>query len=250
MTPPAGTPVTWAIDADKLTCADQQETKLSKGDEVYVAAIAFRTTPGSGASTSAWFHGGLSDILNVRKGETHDIPNAMGRVSFANVTHRNLTDVLTGHMPELVGTATVVVESDLSPDTAVNKMFTQAATEARDIIARVVDAVNLGDLMVDGDSLAERLKVLIDEVNAVLRPNLAQKLAMFFGSLGDPDDLIDHKLNVFAAVDDSLAGPVEDELGDAIPESVGVGGVLKSRAYTQRFSGRGAIYDISFTVGK
>jgi hypothetical protein len=58
------------------------------------------------------------------------------------------------------------------------------------------------------------------------------------------------KLNVFIAVDDVLGPIVDAAVEDALPASVGVVGALHPRSYTQRFSGKGATYDIGFNVAK
>lgn len=215
-----------------------------------MASIAFRTTPGKAGSTSVWFHGGLTDIINVHKGETHDIPNTMGRVTFANVTQLTAIEIAGGKLPEVIGTVTLVVESDLSPNKAVDKMLTDAAAEAKPIIAKVTEAVTVVDVLFDPDELAERMSGMVTELEAALRPSFGQILSLFLGSAGDPDDPIGYKLNVFVAVDDGLASLVYDQLGKAIPAEVGVAGGLRPRSYTQQFAGRGAVYEVSFEVEK
>ena len=84
------------------------------------ATIAFRTTPGKAGSTSAWFVGGLSEITDIDKGETHGIPDAMGRATFTNVVPRSFVDVASGTNPELIGTISVVFESDATPFSAMS----------------------------------------------------------------------------------------------------------------------------------
>jgi len=240
---------TWFIDANTLHCIDQQETNLTHGDEVYVASIRFRTTLGVAGSTSTAFTGGLVDINDLNTGESRTIPNSMGRVAFPNVTRLGAAELLAGQHLQVIGTATTVVESDLSSNNLVNKLFTEAADEVRPILAAATEGLSLADLT-DEDALPGVFAQLVTDVNDAIQPTLLQKLKLFVTSFGDADDPIDRKLNVFVAVDDALAPLVDDTLGDALDPSVGVAGALRTRSYTQRFEGRGAIYDVDFSVSK
>jgi hypothetical protein len=235
---------TWAIDANTLKSLDQQETNFTKGDEVYVASIAFRSTPGVTGSTHAWFHGGLVDIDNVHLGETHSIPNGMGRVTFGNVTRVSAADVAAGHLPELVGTITIVFESDRSPDNAIDSLLTGVASDLRPVLAGIVEPLSLGS------DLASQLAGAGAQIQEAVAPTVLQQIKLFIVSGADPDDLVAARVNVFAAVDDALAPLVDDQLGDAIPDDLGVGGALRPRTYSQDFEGGGAKYRVSFTVSK
>jgi hypothetical protein len=243
-------PATWFIDADSLKCIVQQETNLTHGDEVYVASLKFRTRPGVAGSTTVTFHGGLVDIDDVNTGETHAIPNAMGRVAFANVTRLGLAELAAGQAPEVIGTATVVMESDLTRDAKVDKLFTEAAAEVRPILAAVSEQVSIEDLIGDSEALAELLAQLIHDINEALELTVGQKVLLFFGSAGDPDDIVGRRINIFVAVDDVLAPLLDAAVSGALPASAGVGGGLRTRTYKQRFTGQGASYDVNFSVSK
>jgi hypothetical protein len=235
---------TWSIDANTVQAFDQQENH----DEVYVASIAFRTTPGVAGSTTATYHGHLSEINSVDVGETHAIPNSMGRVSFANVTRRSLTDVLAGNNPEVIGTISFFWESDLSTFGTIDRLMEDVAVAARTEIARVVEPLTLADLA-DGAAIADRLAEAADRIEASATPPLLRQIGIFLGSLFNPDDLIDHKVNVFVAVDNTLAPLVDAEIGQEIPASTGVGGALRPRNYNQQFTGDGGSYRVAFAVG-
>ncbi len=199
---------TWSIDANTVQALVQQENH----DEVYVASIAFRTTPGVPGSTTATYHGHLSEINHVDVGETHAIPNSMGRVSFANVTRRSLSDVLAGHNPEVIGAISIFIESDLTPFGTIDRLMEDVADVAETEIAQVVEPLELADLT-DGAAIADRLAVAADRIEESATPPLGRQLRIWLGSLGNPDDVIDFKVNVFVAVDGTLASLVDSEIG-------------------------------------
>jgi hypothetical protein len=172
----------------------------------------------------------------------------MGRVAFANVTRLGLAEVAEGQTPEVIGTATVVMESDLTRDAKVDSLFTEAAAEVQPILAAVSEQVSIDELLGDSEALAALLAQLICDVNEALALTVGQKVVLFLGAAGDPDDLVARKINIFVAVDDVLAPRFDAAVSDALPAGAGVGGGLRARTYEQRFSGRGARYDVSFGV--
>ena len=247
--PAAAPPATWFIDANTLTCVLQQETNLTKGDEVYVASLKFRTKPSVVGTTSVVFTGGLVNVENVNTGETHPIPNSMGRIAFANVTRLGALEIGAGQVPELIGTATLVFESDLSRKAKIEKLFTEAADEIEPILATASESVSVEDLLDEG-VLEDLLDQLIEDITEAVELTVGQKLLLFIGAVGDPDDPIDRKVNVFFAVDDVLAPLADAAVANKLDPEVGVGGGLRTRSYTQRFAGRGAKYDLAFSVAK
>jgi hypothetical protein len=240
----AGT-ATWFIDANTVKSLNEQE----KTDEVYLASVAFRTTPGKAGSTSVRFHGHLSEINDVDVGETHAIPDAMGRVTFANVALRGVSDVLAGNNPEVIGTISVLFESDLTAFSVINRLMEDVADSARAEIARVVETLSLADLT-DGAAIAAQLSTAAKRIEASATPPLLRQIGILLGSLFNPDELVDVKINVFVAVDAELAPLVDAEIGQAIPAATGVGGALRPRSYSQTFSGEGGSYKVAYVVGK
>ena len=241
---------TWFIDANTLHVNDAQEEGLfSDGDEAYVAQIGFRSTPGKAGSTSAFFQGGLSEIDDLDDGETHTIPDAQGRVRFANVTTRSLSDVLAGRNPEVIGTLSVVFESDATSFGTINNMMGQLAASARTEIAKVIEPLTLADLT-NGSAISARLATAQRNIQASATPTTLQAIGIFLGSFGDPDDLVSFKANVFVAVDSSLAGLVDSQIGMNIPSSTGIGGALRDRSYSLGFAGDGANYSVGYRVSK
>lgn len=237
---------TWVVDANRHYAVDVQERRITGGDEVYVASIAFRSTPGVAGSTRAWFHGGLSEITSVHAGDWHTIPDTMGRVPFTNVTERSGTDVQEGRNPEVLGTISIVVESDNTPFRLVNDMMHDIARATQKEIAPVVEPLTLADLT--SAQLADQLAALAARIKAAAVPTVGRKIRIAFASLFDPDDLIQTKMNLFVAVDPDLADVVDPRLAQIFPAGEGVAGALRARTYQQDFAGDGAHYRIEYAV--
>ena len=241
---------TWFVDANSLRVNDaQEEGFFSDGDEAYIAQIGFRSTPGRAGSTSAFYQGGLSEIDDLDDGETHTIPDAQGRVRFANVTTRSLTDVLQGRNPEVIGTLSVVFESDATPFSTINSIMSQVTASVRTEIAKVIEPLSLADLR-DGSAISARLATAQRNIQASATPTTLQAIGIFLGSFGDPDDIVAFKANVFVAVDSSLAGLIDTQIGMNIPSATGIGGALRDRTYALGFAGDGANYTVNYRVSR
>jgi hypothetical protein len=144
----------------------------------------------------------------------------------------------------------VVVESDLTRDAKVDKLFTEAAADVAPLVAEVAENLTLAEVIAGGEDLGALLAQLIRDISAAVELTVGQKVLLFLGGLGDPDDVIARKVNLFAAVDDVLAPLVDAAVAALLPPGSGVAGGLRTRSYTQRFTGRGASYDVSFSVSK
>jgi hypothetical protein len=241
---------TWAIDADSLSVITGQEQGiLSNGDEFYIAQLGFRSTPGKAGSTSAFFQGGLTEVGGLATGQSRSIPDAQGRVVFPNVTTRTMDDVGKGLNPEVIGTLSVVFESDATPWSTINSMMANLAGTAKTEIAKVVEPLTLAGLL-DPAAVADKLAVAKVNIQNAAMPTTMQAIGIFLGSFGDPDDLVAFRANVFVAVDGTMAPLVDSKFSSALPASTGVGGALRNRSYTQRFAGDGAAYDVNYVVNK
>jgi hypothetical protein len=236
---------TWAIDANTQVARDIQEDGIfSDGDEFYVAVIGFRTTPGVAGSTVAVFRGGLTEIDDIDKGETHTIPDSMGRIEFPSVTRRSAAQVLAGQAPELIGTIHVVFESDATPFSSMSSQMNKLAGTVRTEIARVIEPLNMQSLT-DTTAVSKQLTAASKRIRDSATPSVLEGLGLWLSSWSDPDDLIGAKVSLFAAVDDSLAPLVEGPVAGAISSGTGTAGVVKTRNYTQTYSGDGLTYDIN-----
>jgi hypothetical protein len=241
---------TWYVDANTVkVVSGQEQSWISNGDEFYVAQLAFRSKPGVAGSTQTWYQGGLTEMSGLTNGKTYTIPNSMGRVAFSNVTLRSLSQIQAGHRPEVLGTLSVVFESDATPFSMINSKMSSLATVLKTEIAKVVEPLTFANLA-DTSTISSRLATAANNVRSAAMPSTLDALGFWLASLSDPDDLIAFKANVFVAVDSTLSGQIDAGLGNAIPTSLGVGGSLKSRGYTQRFSGDGATYDVAYAVSR
>jgi hypothetical protein len=239
---------TWAIDANRHYASKIQERPVSGGDEFYIATVGFRSTPGMAGSTDAWFHGGLYEIDDIDRGEYHSINDRMGRVEFTNVTQRGVLDVLFGQNPELIGTFSILFESDSTPFRIINDMMRNMASTAEREIARLVEPLAIDPANFDPNVLSDQFGTAAGRIRDEVVPSTREAIRIFLASAGDPDDFIDYKVNLFAAADAQVGSMVGPALAEAVPADLGVAGVLEPREYSQRFSGDGARYDIFFSV--
>ena len=236
---------TWAIDANTHVARDIQEDGIfSDGDEFYIAVIGFRTVPGVAGSTNAVFRGGLTEIDDIDRGETHGIPDSMGRIQFPSVTRRSATQILAGQSPELIGTIHVVFESDATPFGEVSEEMRKMADLTKREVARVIEPLSMSDLG-NPTRIAEQLNTAGRRIRDGAAPSVTRAIDLWLQSFGDPDDLIGVKISLFAAVDESLTALVDSQLGGALPASAGTAGAIRTRDYTQRYAADGATYDIN-----
>jgi hypothetical protein len=234
---------TWAIDANSLLDHDNQETF---SDEAYIAQIGFRTKPGVPGSTQTWYQGGLTEIGDLDEGETHTIPDSMGRVMVPNVRTRTQAELAAGQSWEIIGSLSIVFESDLTPFSTVNGLMQDLTVAARGVIANAVEplpAIGVSDPLL----VAQVLQPLGDSINSDVSLSLAQKIAIFIGSAGDPDDKIAVKVNFFAGLDSSYA-LLDSLLGIFVTDDDGFAGTLYDQSYSQIFAGDGARYEIAYQI--
>jgi hypothetical protein len=238
----------WVIDADVLHSLDvQEEGTFSDGDEFYIAQIGFRSTPGVPGSTSTFYQGGLSEITGLGDGSVRTIPDAMGRVTIPRVTSRSFSDILAGRNPEIIGSLSVVFESDSTPFSAINDMMSSLAGDARTELAALIEPLTLAQLA-DGNTISARLAETENRIKSEASPSTLDKIGLFLESFGDPDDVIAFKANVFVAVDSSLAATVDAQLGMAVTDGGGFAGALYDRGYTHNFAGDGASYYVDYAI--
>lgn len=239
---------TWAIDANTQVARDIQEDGwLSDGDEFYIAVIGFRTTPGRAGSTRAVFRGGLKEIDDIDKGESHTIPDSMGRMEFPSVTRRSASQILAGQSPELIGTIHVLFESDATPFSAVNSKMTSLASTVQRELARVIEPLSMTDLA-NPQRIADQLNTATKRIKNSTKVSVAEGIKLWLQSWTDPDDLIGVQISLFAAVDESLTGLIDSQLSGALPAGTGTAGSLRTRNYTQTYANDGLTYDIKLRV--
>jgi hypothetical protein len=250
--PPAPDPdaETWVLDAQTIRSTDQSEHQIvNQGDELYLARIVFRSTLGKANSTSAYFKGGVTmqnTMKNVHEGETHSIPDNMGKVSFPNVVRRSIVDVIGGTGPDLVGTVDVLFEDDNTPKGAVSDLMRDLANVLKDELAGIVESISL--LNLDTDELAGELEQAMGNISDAITPTTSQAIGLFLRSFFNPDDLIGFRVNLFAAVDETLAPVVDAQVAGVFPASVGTAGALRARSYSHSYAGSAGAWVVSHVV--
>jgi len=250
--PPAPDPnaETWVLDATTIRSTDQSEHQVvNQGDELYLARVVFRSTVGKAGSTSAYFKGGVTmqnTMKNVHEGETHSIPDNMGKVSFPNVVRRSILDVAAGRGPDLLGTVDILFEDDNTPKGAVSDLMRDLAVTLKSELAGIVEDIDL--LNLDTDDLTRELEQAMGDIEAAVTPTTSQAIGLFLRSFFNPDDLIGFRINLFAAVDSTLAPLVDDQVAGLLPASVGTAGALRERSYSHSYSGSAGAWVVSHVV--
>ena len=241
---------TWVVDANTMTTANiQEDSWFSDGDEPYIAVIGFRSTFGTPGSTDAWFVGGLRELSGgADDGDVLGIPDSMGRVSFPSVTRLGLGEIAAGANPEVVGTITVAMESDATPWSSMNSIFSNLAAVAETEIANVIETTTLLDVVSGATPLADRFEQAVQRIEAGTRMSTWEQLGLFLRSWADPDDKIAFRFSAFIAVDDTLTALVDAEVAKVLPPDKGFGGGLANRTASISFSGDGARYVVGYAV--
>ena len=240
----------WVIDANTLTTSNIQEDGwFSDGDEPYIAVIGFRSRFGTPGSTNAVFRGGLRELSGgADDGDRLNIPDSMGRMGFPGVTRIGLGEIASGANPEVIGTITVAMESDATPWSSMNTIFTNLASVAKTEIANVIETTTLLDVVSGATPLADRFEQAVQRIENGTRMSFWEELGLFLQSWADPDDKIDFGFSAFITVDDTLTGLVDTEIAKVLPPDKGFGGGLSNRTATLPFSGDGATYRVAFAV--
>jgi hypothetical protein len=241
---------TWVIDANTMTTANiQEDSWFSDGDEPYIAVIGYRSRFGTPGSTNAVFIGGLRELSGgADDGDVLSIPDSMGRVSFPSVTRLGLPEIAAGANPEVVGTITVAMESDATPWSSMNSIFTNLSSVARTEIANVIETTTLLDVVSGATPLADRFEQAVQRIEDGTRMTTWQQLGLFLQSWADPDDKIAFRFSALVAVDDTLTALVDTEVAKVLPPDKGFGGGLANRTASITFSGDGARYVVGYAV--
>jgi hypothetical protein len=237
------------MDGQTLTAVDaQEESFFSNGDEPYLAVIQFRVIPGVPGSTHVRFLGNLAEIAqHIDDGDSATIPDSMALASFPGVQFADLTQIIGGRSPEIVGAVTVAMESDASPWSAINGIMNDVAAELDHQLRTQIEPMTFLDI-VNGDTAATKLANAATAIQAAAEPEFWQAVGIFFSSFGDPDDVIGFKVLFNVAVSGSdLQNIVDTKLGTGLPATV-VGGALRNESIDVNYAGDGATYRVRWNI--
>lgn len=245
---PVDGPTNWSIQTSTLTTTTIQEDGfLGDGDEPYIATISFRSTPGVPGSTSANYLGGIFELSSgAEDGDVLNVPPPMGRATFSNVMLRDMNDVLAGNMPEVVGTVTVVMESDATPFGTINNMMDDLEAALVVEVGGVIEPMTLASLA-NADQVADDLEIAANNVADAITPSFWDGVGIWLTSFTDPDDIIGVEINLFVAAKDDLAIAIDQQLGSALPAGV-TGGALDTTGHVTRVAGDDAVYHLRFDI--
>jgi hypothetical protein len=194
------------IDAD-------EEAFFSNGDEPYIAVIKWRVTPGTPGSTQVSLLTEVRDELATRMddGDSVAIPASAGAVTFDNVTPVAFQQLLTGKIPELMGTVVIAMESDNSSWGAVNSIFRDVEAALRVELAAQIEPLTITDLT-NQTAVANALSTAAANVEAAVKPSFFEAVALFFAAFGDPDDVVGIGFTVYVA----SAGPLSNVINSSL----------------------------------
>ncbi len=243
----------YTVTNDQLTVVQAQEDGfLQNGDEPYPAVVAWRSTPGVAGSTSVQYLGNLQEFASgLDDGDTVTVPLSMGEAFFDDIDFIGFPEVLNGQLPELVGTLIVMFEHDLTSFSSIDNIMEDVRDALEVELANVIEPLTLADLT-DISAVSDDLAAAAAAVEAAATPGILDSILLFLGSLGNPDDLIGTAFTIYAAAAGNLALFLESALSSALPPG-NVGGTLNAgngdgRTDTIRFSGDGAIYDMTVVI--
>ena len=241
----------WVVDANEVKVADAQEENWwwDNGDEVQLGVIAFRTVLGSPGTTSAWYVGNDLRTLcsGADDGQVCPIPDSTGRADFGYVRQIGSADISRGYHPTVVGTIQVAMEEDETPDSDMEGMFRSLATITDQELTAASEGLSDADLN-NLSKVTDKFKAAAKRIKDRAQPRWYDKVALFFKSWGNPDDVIDFKITALVAVESPLADLVDSALAGALGDD-GFAGALRSRTVIHRHAGDGAVDYVTARVG-
>jgi hypothetical protein len=225
------------IQLNQLRVVDKQEFF---GDEPYFVTIGFRSKYRTPNSTRTFWNGYINGdyFSGLGNGAVRTLPSFMNGVSFSNLNRVSLANILAGQMPEVIGAISISIEDDWTSDSTMIGLMNDLAASLKTMLVGLIEQgqLNLADP-------ASSIKQAVAQLKSSFEPSFWQKVKLFLGSYGDPNDVIGFHAFVYAVTDYSLpfTAPVDPTLS---------AGVLPygDNPLTVRFQGDGAIYDVSSNI--
>jgi hypothetical protein len=216
--------------------ADAQEERFYEdGDEPYFVTIGFRSrflTPNSTQTFwSGYVNGGYFSGLD--DGAVRTLPAFMNGASFSNLNRVSLSN-----RPEVIGAITVAIENDWTSDSTIRSMMNDLQTALKPILVSLVEQgqINLADP-------AGSVSQAVSQLKASFEPSFWQKVGLFLGSYGNPDDVIGYHLFAFLVTGDAVSFPPSTD------PQVSLGVLPTSNLpLTVQFRGDGAVYNIASNI--
>lgn len=224
----------WQFDFRKLTAIKAQEEGFaSDGDEPYFVFFGIRSKFQVPNSTQVFLNDYFDDewAEGIGSGESKDIPNKMGVLTFPDVDVLSPSDVLKGQFPELIGFIGIAFESDATPFGEISDLMNKVRDAAFQEVKRLIEdgKINIQDPKTD-------IQQAIQNVQNAVRLTTWDKIRIGLSSFADPDELIGITNEFFIAGDSSLKSYLFQQDSPF--------GVLESKDLQLNFQGYGAHYQV------
>lgn len=202
---PDGVRTDWQVHLRTLRVVDAQEEGCtfwpicSDGDEPYFVVIQFGAQYQTTGSAKTQWSGYLEEnwAKGVRDNDVRTIPEAMGKVSYANVNIITRDDFLCRQeMPGGIGAIVIAMEHDGTPFSLITRIMNDLKSAME---------VELRTLIADGQltltNAEADVHAAVQRIMDKISPSFWESVEIVVASGGDPDDLIGYHVLLFGAAD-------------------------------------------------
>lgn len=247
------------IDYHRIQVFNAQETAWHEdNDELRLATISFRTTPGVAGSTEVVFNEDSVDRVasDLDDGDVRIIPNSRGLYTFEDLDIVTFEELLAGDVPEIFGQLVIGIEDDGTPTSAIRGLLRDVRDELDVQLRNIIETMSIADILADPDGLAERFSQAAVEIEEAATPGLLEKIGLFVSSFFNPDDILSFNFLFFVPVGPVLAPIVDDAFsnlpdnvfGGALPTTL-IGGEIPPKVFELDFEDSETHYRVTTYVG-
>ncbi len=247
------------IDYHRIQVFNAQETAWHEdNDELRLATISFRTTPGVVGSTQVVFNEDSVDRVasDLDDGDIRIIPNSRGLYTFEDLDIVSLPELLAGDIPEIFGQLVIGIEDDGTPTGAIRNILRDIRDELDVQLRAIIETMTIADILADPDGLAERFSEAAVEIRDAATPGFWASIELLLSSFFNPDDFLNFNFLFFVPVGPQLA-PIVDAaftnlpdniFGGALPTTV-IGGEIPPKVFDLDFQDHETHYRVRTYVG-
>ncbi len=247
------------IDYHRIHVLNAQETAWHEdNDELRLATISFRTTPGVLGSTEVIFNEDSVQRVasDLDDGDIRIISNARGLYTFENLDVVTLSELLAGDVPQIFGQLVIGIEDDGTPVGAISNILRDIRDELQVQLQQIIETMTISDILADPDGLAERFSEAAVAIKEAATPGFWEAIGLVLGSFFNPDDFLSFNFLFFVPVGPQLAPIVDAAFGDlpanifggALP-TVAIGGAIPPKVFDLDFQDHETHYRVRTYVG-